>query len=589
MNVVPDPVVLADDALARGDNLEAYDIAMSAREEGNETPKLAYVATLALARMGDTTLALAQYEEAGLEAIDDDDILALWGRLKKDLAEKAPQEGRAELFADASKAYRAVYERRGSYYTGINAATTALLSGDRETAEELAHKILENPEVAKPAGFYATATAAEANLLLGRTNDAFSSITDAMSWSDAGVGSKASTFRQMMLIVEVVPDMAKAIAPVLELLRPSPVLVYSGHMFVADRDAEAALTERIELALDELTPDTAYGALACGSDILVAEAILRRGLELHVILPFEREDFIAQSVRPGGEAWEARFERCLDQATRVSFATDMNYIGDPNMFNYGSAVTMGLALMRARHLRTTAVQLAVSKSESQSNHAGTSTDVAIWQKLGHHSHIIDPGAINRDLERPPEIKMPEDVTRVEHSMLFADFAGFSKLSEAALPVFVSEILGQAGAVLDEYGDKILYRNSWGDAIYAVISSPSDAAEIVLHLQRRLNDVPQILRDPDTNCGMRIGLHHGPIYRGYDAVTMRTSFFGSEVTRTARIEPVTPTGEVYATEAFAAILALESEQRFGTHYVGRIQLAKNYGELAMYKLSPRKSV
>lgn len=587
MIATPDPVVLADDALSRGDNLEAYDIAMSAREEGVETPRLAYIATLALARMGDTNMALDHYERAGLGAIDDDDILALWGRLKKDLAEKAKPAERAALFAEASKAYREVYENRPSYYTGINAATTALLAGDREAAEDLARKILADPEVVKPKGFYATATAAEANVLLGRSPEAFAAISDAISWSDASVGSKASTFRQMMLIAKVVPDMAEAIAPLLEVLRPAPVLVYTGHMFVADAKAEKRLADRIDAALDELTPDTAYGALACGSDILIAEAILRRGLELHVVLPFDRRDFVEQSVRPGGESWIARFEQCLDRATSVSFATDMGYIGDPNMFNYGSAVAMGLARMRARHLRTSAVQLAVSKTESSVNVAGTNSDVAIWRKLGHHSHIVDPGEIDRDLDRPPEIAMPEDVTRVAHSMIFGDFAGFSKLTEEALPVFATEILGKAGAVLDRFGEKILYRNSWGDAIYAVISTPTDAAEIVTQLQRQLNDVPAILSDAaGANCGMRIGLHHGPIYRGYDAVMMRTTFFGTEVTRTARIEPVTPTGEVYATEAFAAVLALEPEQRFWTHYVGRVQLAKNYGELAMYKLSPR---
>lgn len=587
MIAAPDPVILADDALSRGDNLEAYDIAMSAREEGIKTPRLAYIATLALARMGDTNMALDHYEQTGLGAIDDDDILALWGRLKKDLAETAKPADRAGLFAEASKAYREVYEHRPSYYTGINAATTALLAGDREAAEELAEQILKDPEVVKPKGFYATATAAEANVLLNRSADAFSAISAAISWSDASVGSKASTFRQMMLIAKVVPDMAEAIAPLLEVLRPAPVLVYTGHMFVAEAKTETILTERIEVALDELTPDTAYGALACGSDILIAEAILRRGLELHVVLPFERGDFVEQSVRTGGDAWIERFEQCMDRATSVSFATDMSFIGDPNMFNYGSAVAMGLARMRARHLRTSAVQLAVAKAQSGVNAAGTNNDVSIWEKLGHHSHIIDPGDINRDLNRAPEIEMPENVTRVAYSMIFGDFAGFSKLSEAALPVFATEILGKAGAVLDQFGDKILYRNSWGDAIYAVVSTPTDAAEIVLQLQRRLNDVPDILSEAaGSNCGMRIGLHHGPIYRGYDAVMMRTTFFGTEVTRTARIEPVTPTGEVYATEAFAAVLALEPEQRFWTHYVGRVQLAKNYGELAMYKLSPR---
>ena len=98
MKGAADPVVLADDALSRGDNLEAYDIAVSAQSEGNAAPRLAYIATLALARMGDTNMALAYYDQAGLGEIDDDDILALWGRLKKDLAEKADPEDQAALF-----------------------------------------------------------------------------------------------------------------------------------------------------------------------------------------------------------------------------------------------------------------------------------------------------------------------------------------------------------------------------------------------------------------------------------------------------------------------------------------------------------
>jgi class 3 adenylate cyclase len=579
-----DPLVLAEDALARGDNLEAYDIAVSAREAGVEAPRLDYVATLALARMDDTEMALDHYERTGLHEIDDDDILALWGRLKKDLAERASGAEQAKLFAEASAAYLELYQNKQSYYTGINAATTALLAGDAKTAAKLAAEILEDPEVAKPKGFYATATAAEAHVLLGNADEACSAIRDAIGWSDAGVGSKASTFRQMMLIARIIPDKAELIAPVLEMLRPSPVLVYTGHMFVEDEALEAELSAKIDAALDELKPDTAYGALACGADILVAEAILKRGLELHLVFPFEIDDFIEQSVLPGGEGWLPRFQRCLDRATRVSLATDMKFIGDPNLFNYGSAVAMGLARMRAHHLRTDAIQLAIIKPDDAAKAAGTSSDVSFWRNLGHASHMVDPGAINRDLAWPPKIEMPKGVTRVAHSMIFADFAGFSRLSEAVLPVFVDEILGRTGILLDEFGDKILYRNSWGDALYAVISTPTDAAEIVLHLQARLAEMPQQLIDCAGNCGMRIGVHHGPIYRGFDAVIQKPSFFGTEVTRTARIEPVTPTGEVYATEAFAAILALENERRFGAHYVGRVQLAKNYGELAMYKLS-----
>jgi len=53
---------------------------------------------------------------------------------------------------------------------------------------------------------------------------------------------------------------------------------------------------------------------------------------------------------------------------------------------------------------------------------------------------------------------------------------------------------------------------------------------------------------------------------------------------ARLEPVTPPGAVFVTEPFAAILALEAGGEFTCRYVGRIPLAKKYGDYPMYRLS-----
>lgn len=581
-----DPLTLVNDALLRGDFLAAYDAAMLAREAGIDDRRIDYAAVLALARMGDVELALELYAQTGLGAVDDVDTRSLEGRLKKDMAERASDADRPGLFAEASAAYRAVYDIKGGYFPAINAATTALLAGDDAAAKQLAEEILRDPEITNPVGYYATATAAEAHLLLGDAAAAETAMQAAVACADAEPGPKASTCTQMLLIARALPDRAAAIAPLVKLLRPAPVLVFCGHMFAEDQAVEAVIRARVDAALDEIDPSAAYGALACGADILVAEALIARGCELHIVLPFDQGDFVAQSVAPGGAGWIARFTYCLDAAQTVSFATDMSYIGDPQLFTYGSCVAMGLARMRARHLRTDAIQLAVLHSEDGVKPAGTASDVAMWNRLGHQTRLIDPGAIDRSFPRPPSIAMPEGVGRVAHSMIFADFAGFSKLTEPVLPVFVHSILGRIGGVLDRYGDKVLYRNSWGDALYAVIGDAADAAEIVLELRDMLREIPIELRDCAGDCGMRISVHHGPIYTAHDAVMNRQSFFGTEVTRTARIEPVTPMGEVYATEAFAAMLALGSARPYGTHYVGRIKLAKDYGQLAMYKLSRR---
>ena len=68
--------------------------------------------------------------------------------------------------------------------------------------------------------------------------------------------------------------------------------VFCGHMFNAHSEAEQALAKRVADTLDELDVAVAFGPLACGADIVIAEAVLARGAELHVVLPFAEQDFI---------------------------------------------------------------------------------------------------------------------------------------------------------------------------------------------------------------------------------------------------------------------------------------------------------
>jgi class 3 adenylate cyclase len=88
---------------------------------------------------------------------------------------------------------------------------------------------------------------------------------------------------------------------------------------------------------------------------------------------------------------------------------------------------------------------------------------------------------------------------------------------------------------------------------------------------------------DEPCPIRIALHAGPVFRGHDPVLGRDNFFGASVTHTARIEPVTPPGQVYASEAYAATLAAQGRGDCTLEYVGRMRLAKNYGESRVYRL------
>ena len=55
------------------------------------------------------------------------------------------------------------------------------------------------------------------------------------------------------------------------------VAVFCGHMFNAGSDAEKSLAQRVSNHLNELDISVGYGPLACGADIVIAEALLARG------------------------------------------------------------------------------------------------------------------------------------------------------------------------------------------------------------------------------------------------------------------------------------------------------------------------
>ena len=56
-------------------------------------------------------------------------------------------------------------------------------------------------------------------------------------------------------------------------------------------------------------------------------------------------------------------------------------------------------------------------------------------------------------------------------------------------------------------------------------------------------------------------------------------------RAARIEPITPPGQVYASSAFAAVAAASGAEGISLRYVGTIPLAKRAGSLALYHVRP----
>jgi adenylate cyclase len=174
------------------------------------------------------------------------------------------------------------------------------------------------------------------------------------------------------------------------------VLHFCGHRTTADARTAGGfapsdvgiVAAQVGEYLDGRNFEAAYGALACGADIIIAEAVLERSVPLHVVLPFGVEEFEEISVRSGGDEWIGRYRSCLERAASTLIVSDSAYADDPALFGYSAKVAMGHALNRAQRFGTDAEQLAVWDGQPGGPDAGTGHDVAAWRAAGRPTHVI---------------------------------------------------------------------------------------------------------------------------------------------------------------------------------------------------------
>jgi len=303
------------------------------------------------------------------------------------------------------------------------------------------------------------------------------------------------------------------------------------------------------------------------------------------VLPFVRDAFIQSSVASSGPGWVERFDRCLDAAFNVTYATDNAFVADDALFRYAGELAMGLALLRARYLDADVRQLAVWDGKPDLGDAGTAFDVATWRATRRAVSVIPTGP-SGPASRAAAGSTAGAPGRVVRALIFADVKGFSKLADEQVPLVLQHVLSAFATVLERYEGAIEHRNTWGDALYVVLTDTVLAAECALELQQAISAIDlRELELPD-DLALRIGAHVGPVFPLEEPVLRTRAFTGSHVSRTARIEPVTPPGTVYVTEPFAAALELAQRPGLGCDYVGSMPAAKDYGHFRMYRLRRR---
>lgn len=599
---------LSERILAQGEPLLAYDMATAGLLTWPKDTRLRQLQGLALARSGATKRARVILEDLLHEAENAEETLGMLGRTYKDLAETAATiDQRAEYLKRAADTYREAYRTTGGYWTGINAATMNLLTGEKDIAREIATKVREQclKKIEDRSGdpYWELAALGEAALILCEWSQAQDWYERAAKEAKNRYGDLNSSRRNACLILS---HWNKDPAWIEKYLRIPNVIMFAGHMI--DRSAratprfpsnlESVVANEIRNKIDILKPGFGFSSAACGSDILFLEAMLDRGAEISVVLPYNEEEFIRDSVTivPTGN-WRARFDRVLAQAARVITASPQRLELGGISYEFGSQLVLGLATIRARQLGTDCVPLAVWDEMPGDGLGGTASVVENWIKLGCEPRIINPAKIQQiktvhrttqpDLVSSTQSRSADSIhfgSRIV-AILFADAVGFSKLTEREVPRFLEHVLGAIRSLSDKFTDSILAKNTWGDGLYFVFSDVVVAGNFALELADLPAETKSQGKGLPSELNLRIGLHAGPVYEFDDPITGQRNYSGTHVSRAARIEPITPPGQVYASEAFAALAAARAEKSFVCDYVGQTPMAKGYGTLPTYHVRP----
>jgi class 3 adenylate cyclase/tetratricopeptide (TPR) repeat protein len=577
--------------LKLGEPLVAYDIVAEGAKLFPENVQLRQLLGLALARSGASETANAVLHALYKEGHRDEETLGLLARTYKDLGN----------FQRAFEFYSTAYQSSRGYYSGINAATSALMLGKRPEAEVIAREVLaqcrrriDETSSGAPDRYWLLSTLGEASLLLQEWDEAEDWYAQAIQAAGRDWGSLQSTARNARLLL-----LKMGISPqrIDQLFKMPSVVVFSGHMIdIPGRasprfppEIEKPIKDEIRLRLKELNAGFGYASAARGADIIFHEVLIEMNAESHVLIPHDKQVFVKESVG-ADPLWVARFEKVLAQAVEVHQSSGQTLRADATAYEFANRMLLGLGAVRAEHLETKLAALAVWDGRPGDGAGGTASAVEHWRRAGIDIEIIDTNAFHE--ARPDTSGLSGNASPVSsassvpsgflpeiRALLFADVEGFSKLLDEELPPFVSHFLGLVGGLLKEPGGPLL-RNTWGDGLYFVFSTVREAGQFALSLIDRVRSVDWPKKGlPRLN--LRIGLHAGPVYQCEDPVTGRTNYFGSHVSRAARIEPITPAGYVYASQHFAALAAAEGVREFRCNYVGQTPMPKGYGTFPTY--------
>lgn len=563
---------------------------------------------LTLAQSGAAESACRILSDLYDQGLRDGETLGILGRTYKDMGQaRKNKEKRLEKFDKAFACYQEAFkiayvneDLDGAYYNGINAATLALVSGHKNRASDLVEKVtgickekirqIKSQE--RPPDYWVYATLGEASLILNKPGDTVKWYQKAADLARNNFRDISSMRRQARLLIEFLnydPKDYDSCFPV-----PSVAVFFgSGNSksFSLSREKEAR--ERIAGQLEKINARIGYASILGIRDFLFAEEMLKlTDGELNLVLPLSKDEmYQIISVSFTGKGWEERFNRIIKGASKVFELSVKCDLGNRRNFEFADVFMKGIAKLRARWLDTDIHFLSMEKSCE-----GSSGDISVFSREQDYdikelhknkffSHIPDPGCQPESIELLENISL-QKASRHIYSMLFADVKNYSKLNENQLLMFARYFLNRTAKVINPYKNHIISKKTAGDGFFIVFKNVKAALDCAVDFRDSVSIMKWEAYELPQNLEIRISLDAGPVYSYHDPIGEQTDFCGKYVIRAARIEPVTPPGEIYTSESFAALASSQGAGRTEFEYAGLVRLAKNYGLIPVYHVQKR---
>ena len=638
------------EAVSAGQLLTAIEMARDGLKRFGDSLMLRQQLALALAQTGALDAAREVLDEVLKQSASDEETLCLLGRVYKELWRRVSDPAvAADALHQACKCYGDAFAKNEGYYPGINLAFTLAALGKRGEAEDSARKVAKTCRalIAKadgPPDGWLFGTLGEAMTHQGATRDAgdfYRRASEAFKGRWRDLASMRRQAREILAFSAEQPDGSRGGWTDLAALRrrarlffgraekgqewldrcfefPS-VVVFVGHMvdapgratprFPAEREPQ--IREEIRRQLGAVKAGYGYSSAACGGDIIFCECLLEMDAKVNLVLPCPVDAFERQSVSFAGPEWVRRFHNVIGNATTLLIANPAEYataVADPALamgFVYANRIVTGLAVLQTEALDLELHAIALWDGKPGDGAGGTSSVVAEWQQRQLTAHVVAPNGpavvtappAGPEPAAPPvpagptgEIlgtpASPPPIRQEIKAMLSAEVINYRKIAERQMPAFVREFKGAIARLIAGLPAAPALAESWGKSHHFVFDGLQDAALFALDLRDLVVQTRWSERGLPADLGIRIVLHAGPVFAFPDPVLQRTSCIGSHMTRAGYIEPITPPGQVYVSQEFAALCGAERAELVGFEFLGRLPMARLFDDAPLYRLDRR---